>query len=124
MGKGAVLRADGCVSNPVHLHLAPGPQDGAGKDPRRKMDEHVINERNDNVTTSEVDAYSYSACLRWCRKYMAKPNDEHDHRGTWGANGAFFWDGRSNGTDPNPLRVPVLDLAPVSFQSIEGSNML
>ena len=72
------------------------------------MDRHVVNERHDNVTTSEVDAYSYSACLRWCLKYMAKPDDNNEHRGTWGwgANGAYIWDGRSNGTDPNPLGVP------------------
>ena len=83
-----------------------------------------MNERKDNVTTSEVDAFSYSACLRWCRKYMAKPDNNNEHRGTWGANGAYFWDGRSNGTDPNPLRVPVLDLTPVEFQPVEGSNEL
>ena len=118
------MTVGGCATNPVHSHLAPGPQDNAGKDPRRAMDRHVVNERKDNVTTSEVDAFSYSACLRWCRKYMAKPDDNHEHRGTWGANGAYFWDGRSNGTDPNPLRVPVLDLTPVGFQPVEGSNEL
>lgn len=95
-----------------------------GKDPRIKMDEHVVHEKKDNVTVSEVDAYSYSACLRWCKKYMSEPSENNKHRGTWGANGAYIWDGRSNGSDENPYEVEVLDQRPVGFKGIDGSNEL
>ena len=105
-------------------HHGPGPQDNAGKDPRMAMDRHVVHEKKGNVATSEVDAYSYSACLRWCREHMTKPSEDNAHRGTFGCNGNYYWDGRSNGTDANPHGVPVLDMRPVDFGPVPGSNEL
>ena len=98
-------------------HHASGPQDNAGKDPRRAMDAAIIHEKEKTI-------YSYTACLRWCLAHMARPSADHSHRGTFGCNGVYVWRGYSNGRDANPDDLPVIDKAPHDWHGVEGSNEL
>ena len=55
---------------------------------------------------------------------MAKPSEDHSHRGTFGCNGEYIWRAYSSGTDSNPENYPVIDRALLDWQPIEGSNDL
>ena len=96
-------------------HHASGPQDNAGKDPRRKMDRAIIKDKDKTI-------YSYAACNRWCVENMAAPSAEHEHRGTFGCNGEYHWRAYSDGADANPDGYPVIDARPRDWHAIEGSN--
>jgi hypothetical protein len=71
-------------------HHASGPQDNAGKDPRRAMDKAIIYNKTHTI-------YDYGACFEWCSLNMTQPSIKHDHRGTWGGNGDYIWRAYSNG---------------------------
>jgi hypothetical protein len=96
-------------------HHGSGPHDNAGKDPRRMMDRAVINQK-DNI-------YNYVACFDWCSENMAAPS-EQSHKGTWGANGQYYWAAISDGADTPPTRVCVLDENELSrdWDVVAGSN--
>ena len=98
-------------------HHASGPQDNAGKDPRRAMDRAIVHDKASTI-------YDYGACYRWCESNMYAPSTQHDHRGTWGCNGDYIWRAYSNGEDENPHHYPVISRQHRSFQTIEGSNEL
>ena len=98
-------------------HHASGPQDNAGKDPRRAMDLAIIHNKTETI-------YSYWKCLRWCASNMSAPSADHKHAGTFGCNGEYIWKAYSDGTDENPDDHPVIDGRPRDWHPIEGSNEL
>ena len=102
--------ADGGEGNELHHNCLPahhgaGAQDNAGKDPRRAMDRAIIHGKADTI-------YSYSKCYAWCVKYMARPSDDHDHRGTFGCNGRYIWGALSNGEDRGNLTLVTPNTSP------------
>ena len=73
-------------------HHASGPQDNAGKDPRRAMDAAILHEKAATI-------YDYHRYMEWTTQNMPHPSAEHAHEGTWGANGEYHWRAFSNGLD-------------------------
>ena len=80
-------------------HHASGPQDNAGKDPRRAMEAAIHHEKTATI-------YDYHRCMERTTKNMARPSAEHSHGGTWGCNGEYFWRAFSNGKDPHEAKYP------------------
>ena len=78
------------------------------------MDRAIIHEKANTI-------YSYYKCYAWCVKNMARPSDNHDHRGTFGCNGRYIWGAFSNGAGENPLGAQVLDVRDRDFRAIAGS---
>ena len=64
-------------------HHASGPQDNAGKDPRRAMDRAITHEKANTI-------YDYHKCYEWCATEMTKPSEGHSHTGTWACNGRYL----------------------------------
>ena len=53
-------------------HHASGPQDNAGKDPRRTMDAAIQHEKS-------VTIHDYHRCMEWTTKHMARPQALSTH---------------------------------------------
>ena len=68
--------------------------------------------------------YDYDACYEWTTANMARPSDEHGHKGTWGCNGEFFWRAFSNGKDKFKSKYPNISQRIREWHAIEGSNSL
>ena len=98
-------------------HHGSRPHDNAGKDPRRAMDRAVINQT--------VDIHNYVDCHDWCKEFMATPSKQ-SHKGTWGANGKYYWEAISDGVDDPPERVHVLDADELrrDWGVVTGSNRM
>ena len=81
-------------------HHGSGPVDSFSKDARHGMDA--------DVATGKFVRYNYEHCYEWCIKNMALPDEKKKHRGTFGANGNYFWRAYSDGEDVNEKGFPVI----------------
>ena len=98
---------------PAH-HGAGAQGNNAGKDPRKAMDRALIHEKASTI-------YSYYKCYAWCVKSMARPSDNHDHRGKFGCNCRYMWGAFSNGADENPLGAQFTDARDHDLRAIADS---
>ena len=57
-------------------HHASGPQDNAGKDPRRAMDAAILHEKK------SATIYDYNRFMEWTTEHMARPSVQHAHTRT------------------------------------------
>ena len=94
-------------------HHGSGPVDSFSKDARHGMDS--------DVAAGKFVRYNYEHCYEWCIQNMAAPEGKKKHRGTFGANGNYFWRAYSDGNDANEKGFPVIP-NDRSFQALPGSN--
>jgi hypothetical protein len=89
--------------------------DNYGKDAPKAMD-------RDTLFKQSTLRYDYNSCYQWCidpKNKMDKPSEKKEHRGIFGADGAYHWRAYAKFDDGHGHPIVPADR---DFQALDGSN--